>query len=109
MNYTYDSGTSFGALLAEFKSLYQKAGVPSSKMKQELWDTIPADMDTSLSKKSVDPDVDYEQLTEEASRAAYSMQRARAQRQKGSSSRYAGKKNQDGQGAQGESVQGPRA
>ncbi|KAG6117724.1 hypothetical protein E4U13_000835 [Claviceps humidiphila] len=76
MNYTYDSGTTFGAFLAEFNSLCQKAGVPSSKMKQKLWDAIPADMDTSLNKKSVDPDVDYEQFTEEASRAAYSMQRA---------------------------------
>ncbi|KAG6121830.1 hypothetical protein E4U14_000986 [Claviceps sp. LM454 group G7] len=34
-------------------------------MNQELWNVIPADMDTGLSMKSVDPDVDYEEFTED--------------------------------------------
>ncbi|CCE31367.1 uncharacterized protein CPUR_05220 [Claviceps purpurea 20.1] len=71
----------------------QKADVPSSKLKQTLWDVIPADIDTSLSKKSNDPDVDYEESTEDVSRAAYAKQRAneqrsREQRRKGRTSRY---------------------
>ncbi|KAG6184379.1 hypothetical protein E4U36_001994 [Claviceps purpurea] len=47
MKYTCEPGTTFGVFLAEFNSLCQKADVPSSKMKQELWDVIPADMDSS--------------------------------------------------------------
>lgn len=47
---------------------------------------IPADMGTSLNKKSVDPAVDYEKFTEDVGRAAYLKLRAHEQREKGRSS-----------------------
>ncbi|KAG6193150.1 hypothetical protein E4U10_003854, partial [Claviceps purpurea] len=38
---------------------------------------------------SIDPDVDYEEFTEDVSRAAYAKQRANEQRRKSRASRYA--------------------
>ncbi|KAG6078595.1 hypothetical protein E4U16_001563 [Claviceps sp. LM84 group G4] len=70
-------------------------------MKQELWDVIPADMDTSLSKKSVDPEVDYEDFTEDVSRAAICHATSQRATPKGSFIT-------DRQGAQEESLLGPR-